>query len=268
MIEIRANVEQRSTRCSPTTGWPWSGGCTASSTAGARSCSTRAEQRQAELDAGGTLEPMEAPGGLYSRARPAALQDRRVEITGPTTRKMVINALNSGARGFMADFEDSNSPTWANMVGGQANLADAARGSMEHGEGGKRVPARRGPRCPAGAPARAAPARAPPAGERRPGGRRVHGLRAVRTPQRRGAARARRRSLLLPPQAGVGRRGRALARRLPDRRARARARPRHDQGHRADRDGARRPSRWTRSCTSCATTRPGSTPAAGTTSSR
>ena len=85
-----------------------------------------------------------------------------MEITGPTTRKMVINALNSGARGFMADFEDSNSPTWANMVGGQVNLADAARGSMEHAEGGKDTGSRR-TRRPARAPARAAPARAPPA---------------------------------------------------------------------------------------------------------
>ncbi|QBI21372.1 malate synthase A [Egibacter rhizosphaerae] len=58
---------------------------------------------------------------------PADLADRRTEITGPTDRKMVINALNSGARVFMADFEDSNSPTWANMVDGQANLADAIR---------------------------------------------------------------------------------------------------------------------------------------------
>src|SRR5689334_12277276 len=47
---------------------------------------------------------------------PPALQDRRVEITGPTTPKMVINALNSGARCFMADFEDANSPTWQNMT--------------------------------------------------------------------------------------------------------------------------------------------------------
>ena len=68
---------------------------------------------------------------------PDALQDRRVEITGPTSRKMVINALNSGARGFMADFEDANSPTWRNMVGGQVNLADAVRGQMEHEEQGK-----------------------------------------------------------------------------------------------------------------------------------
>jgi malate synthase len=62
---------------------------------------------------------------------PADLQDRRVEITGPVERKMMINALNSGARVFMADFEDSASPTWANMVGGQANLMDAVRRTIE-----------------------------------------------------------------------------------------------------------------------------------------
>ena len=73
-----------------------------------------------------------APEDFTVAPVPDALADRRVEITGPTTRKMVINALNSGARGFMADFEDSNSPYWANMVGGQVNLADAVRGSMEH----------------------------------------------------------------------------------------------------------------------------------------
>ncbi|MCW2978091.1 MAG: malate synthase, partial [Actinomycetia bacterium] len=56
---------------------------------------------------------------------PADLADRRVEITGPTDRKMVINALNCGAKVFMTDFEDSNSPTWENMIGGQRNLSDA-----------------------------------------------------------------------------------------------------------------------------------------------
>src|SRR6188768_4061412 len=56
---------------------------------------------------------------------PDALQDRRVEITGPVDRKMVINALNSGAKMFMADFEDSNSPTWQNCIEGQVNLTDA-----------------------------------------------------------------------------------------------------------------------------------------------
>jgi malate synthase len=58
---------------------------------------------------------------------PADLQDRRVEITGPTDRKMIINALNSGANVFMADIEDSNSPTWDNIVQGQINLIDAVR---------------------------------------------------------------------------------------------------------------------------------------------
>src|SRR3981189_163139 len=58
---------------------------------------------------------------------PADLLDRRVEITGPVDRKMVINALNSGAKVFMADCEDANAPTWSNMVEGQLNLRDAVR---------------------------------------------------------------------------------------------------------------------------------------------
>jgi malate synthase A len=63
---------------------------------------------------------------------PADLLDRRVEITGPTERKMVINALNSGASVFMADFEDANSPTWDNQVQGQINLADAVRRTIAY----------------------------------------------------------------------------------------------------------------------------------------
>ncbi len=59
-------------------------------------------------------------------------EDRRVEITGPTDRKMVINALNSGARGFMADFEDANSPTWQNQLGGHQNLIDAIDGTISY----------------------------------------------------------------------------------------------------------------------------------------
>ncbi len=62
---------------------------------------------------------------------PEALRDRRVEITGPVDRKMIINALNSGANMFMADFEDSNAPTWDNVISGQINLADAVRGTIE-----------------------------------------------------------------------------------------------------------------------------------------
>ncbi len=60
-----------------------------------------------------------------ARNIPADLQDRRVEITGPIDRKMIINALNSGAKTFMADLEDSNSPTWQNAMEGQQNLIDA-----------------------------------------------------------------------------------------------------------------------------------------------
>src|SRR5207253_5578182 len=58
---------------------------------------------------------------------PPDLLDRRVEITGPVDRKMIINALNSGANVFMADFEDSNAPTWANNIDGHVNLRDAVR---------------------------------------------------------------------------------------------------------------------------------------------
>jgi malate synthase len=70
-------------------------------------------------------------GNWKVAAIPHDLQDRRVEITGPTDRKMVINALNSGAKVFMTDFEDSNSPTWDNLIQGQINLMDRWTGAME-----------------------------------------------------------------------------------------------------------------------------------------
>src|SRR5690242_4421235 len=90
-------------------------------------------ERRAELESGGTLDFLDSTREIREddswvvAAAPTDLMDRRVEITGPTQRKMVINALNSGARGFMADFEDSNSPTWQNMIEGQINLRDAIR---------------------------------------------------------------------------------------------------------------------------------------------
>lgn len=68
---------------------------------------------------------------------PADLTDRRVEITGPVDRKMMINALNSGARVFMADLEDACSPTWTNLVEGQRNLMDAVRGTLAMETGGR-----------------------------------------------------------------------------------------------------------------------------------
>ena len=95
-------------------------------------CLTRRQQRQMSLDRGEALdflpETKQIREGDWKCAPiPADIQDRRVEITGPTDRKMVINALNSGAKIFMADFEDANSPTWGNMVEGQINLRDAIR---------------------------------------------------------------------------------------------------------------------------------------------
>jgi malate synthase len=90
----------------------------------------RRAERRARIAAGGTLDFLPhthaiREGDWQVAPAPPALQDRRVEITGPTERKMVINALNSGARGFMADFEDANSPTWENMIQGQINLTQA-----------------------------------------------------------------------------------------------------------------------------------------------
>ncbi|HEX7298426.1 MAG TPA: malate synthase A [Solirubrobacteraceae bacterium] len=100
-------------------------------------------ERRARIAAGESLvflpETREIREGDWSVTPPPAdLQDRRVEITGPVDRKMVINALNSGARGFMADFEDSLSPTWTNVVQGQVNLTDAIEGTIDFtGEDGR-----------------------------------------------------------------------------------------------------------------------------------
>ena len=88
---------------------------------------------------------------------PGDLQDRRVEITGPTDRKMIINALNSGAKVFMADFEDSLTPTWDNVVQGQINLRDAVRRTIElHESRRQAVPPQPADRDAARAPARLA----------------------------------------------------------------------------------------------------------------
>src|SRR5438445_34841 len=92
-------------------------------------------QNEIDQDALPDFLPATAPvraGRWQVAAAPADLQDRRVEITGPVERKMMINALNSGARVFMADFEDALSPTWDNVVQGQANLQDAVRGTLDY----------------------------------------------------------------------------------------------------------------------------------------
>ncbi|MBV9008930.1 MAG: malate synthase A [Verrucomicrobia bacterium] len=103
----------------------------------------RRQERQARLDAGESLDFLTETRHIREAdwtcaSIPADLRDRRVEITGPTDRKMVINALNSGAKMFMADFEDANSPTWHNMIEGQINLRDAIRRTISfHSPEGK-----------------------------------------------------------------------------------------------------------------------------------
>ncbi|HYC06568.1 MAG TPA: malate synthase A, partial [Candidatus Binatia bacterium] len=95
----------------------------------------RRVERRAELAAGGSLGPLPETADIRAAEwrvapAPADLDDRRVEITGPAEPKMMINALNSGARVFMADLEDALSPTWENVVGGQAALRAAVRRTL------------------------------------------------------------------------------------------------------------------------------------------
>ncbi len=94
------------------------------------------QERQKRLDAGEKLDFLPETkhireGDWVIASLPNDLQDRRVEITGPVDRKMVINALNSGAKMFMACFEDASSPTWENMIGGQINMRDAINKTIE-----------------------------------------------------------------------------------------------------------------------------------------
>jgi malate synthase len=102
----------------------------------------RRAARQKEFDAGKLPDFLPDTKSIRESewkicAQPKDLLDRRVEITGPTDRKMVINALNSGASTFMADFEDANCPTWDNMVDGQVNVRDAIRRTITFEQGGK-----------------------------------------------------------------------------------------------------------------------------------
>ncbi|MBI4248444.1 MAG: malate synthase A [Elusimicrobia bacterium] len=95
------------------------------------------DERQAEIDAGRMPDFLPSTEEIRSSAWtispvPPDLHDRRVEITGPVDRKMIINALNSGAKVYMADFEDSHSPVWEATVQGQINLKDAVRRAIEY----------------------------------------------------------------------------------------------------------------------------------------
>ena len=95
------------------------------------------KQRQQKLVAGALPDFLPDTEGIRSREWtvapiPPDLLDRRVEITAPVEPKMIINALNSGAKVFMADFEDSNSPTWQNCIEGQLHLRDAVRRTLRY----------------------------------------------------------------------------------------------------------------------------------------
>src|SRR5712692_3128026 len=103
----------------------------------------RRAARQQEFDAGKLPDFLPETRSIRETdwqiaPQPQDLLDRRVEITGPTDRKMVINALNCGASTFMADFEDANCPTWHNMIDGQVNLRDAVRRTISFEQNGKR----------------------------------------------------------------------------------------------------------------------------------
>ncbi len=173
---------------------------------------------------------------------PADLLDRRVEITGPTDRKMVINALNSGAKVFMADFEDANAPTWANQIEGQINLKDRWAGKIDFTDpaSGKdyKLSAK-----PAVLLVRPRGWHLPEDhlvvdGQSMSGGLFDFGLYFFLNAKTLIATRHR--PLFLPAQDGEPSRGAPVERGLRPCRADARHSGRHHQGDRADRDAARR----------------------------
>src|SRR5213596_339934 len=102
-----------------------------------KQCLEHRQKRQRRLHQGEGLDFLPETkqireGDWICAAIPADIQDRRVEITGPVDRKMIINALNSGASVFMADFEDANTPKWDNNIQGHINLRDAIRRRIDY----------------------------------------------------------------------------------------------------------------------------------------
>jgi malate synthase len=137
-VEIRAPVEGRAAEVLTEDALGFLAGLHREFQATREKLLRRREERQERIRAGKMPDFLEETRTTRNddswkvAAPPADLSDRRVEITGPTDRKMMINALNSGASVFMADFEDANSPTWDNMVSGQANLIDAIERTIEY----------------------------------------------------------------------------------------------------------------------------------------
>ena len=135
-IEIRGGAVERSAEVLTPEALDFVAGLTRAFEGTRRALLAERDTRQAELSAGADLGFLPATkavrdGEWRVAPVPADLEVRKVEITGPTDRKMVINALNSGASTYMADFEDANTPTWENMISGQANLIDAVRRTID-----------------------------------------------------------------------------------------------------------------------------------------
>ena len=195
----------------------------------ATSCSPRRAERRAAIAATGRAglpgrdrgDPCARTGA--SPPAPPDLTDRRVEITGPTERKMAINALNSGAKVWLADLEDANTPHWANVVDGQQNLYDAIRRTITLETDEKTYELSGGPY-----PTIVVRPRGwhlderhlPVDGEPAVGALVDFGL--LLLPQRPGADRPRQRAVLLPAEDGEPPRGAAVERRLHLRPGRAR----------------------------------------------
>ena len=220
--------------------------------------------RAAALDAGGTLDFLPETAHIREdktwrvAPAPADLQDRRVEITGPVDRKMIINALNSGAKVFMADFEDSNTPTWDNLIQGQINLRDAVDGTISFSNpDGKEYRLNdtiatllvrpRGWHLPE--------KHVLVDGEPVSGG--IFDLALYTLPQHHGPAGQGLGAVLLPAEAREPPRGAPLERHLPDDPGVDRACRRAPSAPPCSSRRSSPPSRWTRSSTSCASTRPG-----------
>ena len=226
-------------------------------------------RRDAGLPGRNRRRPFQATGP--SRPIPADLMDRRVEITGPTDRKMIINALNSGAKVFMADFEDATSPTWTNLIEGQINLKDRWAGAIDFTDPktGKAYALKADPAVlmvrPRGwhLPERHVTVD----GEAMSGSLFDFGLYVFHNAKTAAGRRVRR--LFLPAEDGerTSRRGSGTTRLRPRRGQSSGLCRRHAEGHGADRDPARGLRDGRDHSTNCATTWPASTAAAGTTSS-
>ena len=183
----------------------------------------RRAQRQAELDAGKLPDFLPETrairdGDWTCAPYPADIADRRVEITGPVDRKMIVNALNSGASVFMADFEDANTPKWDNNLQGHLNLRDAIRRRIDFtSPEGKQYRLKREDRRAVRAAARLAPAREARADRRHADLAAASSIsRSTSSTTRRSSLRARQRAVFLPAEARKPPRGAAVERRLRD----------------------------------------------------